>query len=255
MNPPHANKMLMQDSPKSQAAIEKHGQPEGKPNKCIKPQREGNDQGRDQPQQRSKLERFRRWLKRWKILLQLLVPSIFSIAILLVVVWQAIIYKRQWEVMQKQLAQAKAIQESSDRAWIVVKGAALKKPIKVGERAAAKVLFTNTGKTPAQETVTLTWIVISKPTPKEKLERTDISERSSGTHAPGVEYEADIETQDALTREEVDALISDSYRLYVYGTISYDDVFGHHWTDDFCLFNRPAETTYLVTCSELSKSH
>jgi len=180
---------------------------------------------------------------------------------------QALIYFCQLKEMQKAshaaTKAAKAAEDSvilaektrlDQRAWIGIKGAVLTKQIKPGERPAATVRFTNTGRTPAQRTKIRMWIVMSKPTSNENLERPEISEVSSGPLPVDAVYEANIEMRDALTQEQVDGLITDTYRLYVYGTIAYDDMFGRHWTDDFCFFNQPVGSTYLAPCSESSIS-
>jgi hypothetical protein len=67
------------------------------------PEREADESAEaEAPSTRNYKERFREFLKNWEILLQLIVPSIFSVGVLIVISIQASIYSDQRALMQKQ---------------------------------------------------------------------------------------------------------------------------------------------------------
>lgn len=195
---------------------------------------------------------WRRKIRRWFRVAFRITPAVTGVATLAVIIAQSVIYKGQWQVMQAQLelqgqalAQAKTIQQTSDRAWIVVKGIVLTNPIKAGEHAETYIIFTNAGKTPANNVHYSMWNGIDATgTPFNKLTRPAIEGTGSrAVLAPSADMPQHTKTMRQVSEDAAIGVMNGLYRLYVYGVIEYDDLAGHHSTD-FCFSGRSVNEFY-----------
>jgi hypothetical protein len=75
----------------SQESLKQKSNAKGKTEKAKKP---------DNETPKKKREGLREFLRRWEVLLQLIIPSIFSLGVLIVIAVQAVIYSRQLEQMR-----------------------------------------------------------------------------------------------------------------------------------------------------------
>jgi hypothetical protein len=181
--------------------------------KQDKSKRETKESNQFQQERRDQINkplkgRFQRWLKRWQILLYLVVPSIFSLAIFSVVFWQSFIYRRQWQVMQEQLNQSRESREASDRPWVLVKGASLNVPIQAGKPIVPTITFVNSGKTPASRCNIIWHTAITNETAVDKFPSdvpgyTITTPPSGGILAPNVDANASSPPV-TLSQEQVD---------------------------------------------------
>jgi hypothetical protein len=190
---------------------------------------------------RRRRRRFVLCLQKWSV------PAlILDVLLLAAIITQAVIYVLQWHVMQQQLSQAKAIQEVSDRPWIVVKTITAKNALKKGERFEATIQYVNTGRTPANNTTALVWVNIMNATSAKDLKRSDISGMTSaGVVAPGALIAEDINVP-LETVEEYEQVITDkTFSLYIFGTVTYDIPNGRGQTD-FCYLNDPGTINFLA---------
>jgi hypothetical protein len=179
-------------------------------------------------------------------IMQIWVPIIINAMLLLVVAGQAYIYRRQWEVMQQQLKQAKAIQEVSERPWVVAIGADIKNPPKAGEKIEVTLHLINSGKTPANNTIIQSWMTITNQRSVQKFERTKISTLSNGVVAPSFPITQKIVWDQVLlplTAQNIVAIETHVMSIYVYGVTTYDIPGGRGQTD-FCFIYEPGNTPF-----------
>jgi hypothetical protein len=213
----------------------------------------------------NKRERFREFLERWKVLLQLIVPSIFSLGVLVVIGVQAWIYSDQLEQMKKATKAtrraADAAKISSDaakqsvtlarqnarvdqRAWVAVAGIAGIPT--TGQILKISVGVRNTGKTFAKN---VTMHQVAETIPKGQEPNFDWEENeamfpdlvSKFIIAPTDVYVIDnyLRPYRKLEPSEIESINSGDTLIFVHGKITYDDVFGcNHWTTYCYFFNR-----------------
>ena len=202
-------------------------------------------------------ERCRKWLKRWNTLLQLIVPSVFSAALLITIFVQIWIYERQLSEMKKstkaaaQAAKAaktgiKLARENAhldQRAWVAAID--IKGTPEVGKIFTVNVTASNSGKTFAKN---FTMRVVVEPIkkvgnePNFSLEDPAEAQNESSVSvlAPNGEYVANAELRKErppheVTQEDLDRIRSGEVKIFVHGKMTYDDIFGcPHWTT-FCV--------------------
>jgi len=133
--------------------------------------------------------------------------------------------------------------EISERAWLSVTVAPYPNVhFEVGKPLDIRVTITNTGKTPALDVRSATYrtTINRRDSPSLTLPKpvyTDKDYAMGGTVFPNSHTFGDLVY--LLTPEDVRRIDSMEVRIYVYGRIRYEDVFGsHHWVD-FCTFLLP----------------
>jgi hypothetical protein len=183
---------------------------------------------------------------------QIWLPIFFNAILVFIVGWQAWIYHRQWKIMREQLEHSKEIHQLSERAWIVLKSAALKHPIKVGEAPEISIIFTNTGRTPASNANFKTWVHIADShTPADKLHRPDLPGRpSQGVIPPGMLFSQNIAPRITLTDQTMQRLTREEQQFYLYGLVEYHDIFDHSWMTAFCLTLNIGTGTLFDICPD-----
>lgn len=186
--------------------------------------------------------------RRWFRAALRVTPALTGIAMLAVIIAQAVIYNGQWRVMQEQLRlqgialeQAKEIQRRSDRAWVAVHSVGLDRIVKPWENAFSTVNFVNAGKTPANNVRFEMWTGIDVPAKSfRELKRPTLAGMESQGVIPPVSVPDPQHIQTNVITEALAKSIEGGFmHVYVYGTIQYDDDAGHHSTD-FCFEAREA---------------
>lgn len=224
--------------------IQQPCQTEGKSNQATK---------QDSKSPTNKRERFREFLKRWELLLHLIVPSLFSAVVIIVIAVQAWIYSCQLGEMKKSTdAATRAAKAAEDsvvsakdsshaelRAWVLVVAAGLNVPIKANTPITVSVVFVNEGKTPASEVDTEWWTTIStEENPKNFPRNEPLGAPSKGVLAPSVPFTGVSIPPMVLTDAQITPL-SKGGKYYVYGIVTYKDVFGERHKTEFCLAQYP----------------
>jgi hypothetical protein len=182
--------------------------------------------------------RARSFFKRWKNVLGIVVPSVFSLLLLYVVNKQAVIY-------QAQLDQARI----SDRPWVVVNSVRLKNIIAVGQSVSVSIQFSNTGKTPANNTQIRSWIGATNIKDVKDLPRHEPEGIiSRGVAPPGLPITQNIDGVETVTQSDIAALNDGTLPLYVWGVIDYDlDPKGiRTGKTEFCYINIPKTVDFMA---------
>lgn len=137
----------------------------------------------------------------------------------------------QWRVMHRQIAYIRLDQ----RAWVAVTSITSNSP-QIGQQFGAKIVVKNTGKTFARN---LRVSCFSRLAPKEKTmnfsqiveqEEALAKNRSVGVLAPDAVYGSGVSGEGTITQESFDRFRAGEI-LYIFGRVSYEDVFHRpHWT-------------------------
>jgi hypothetical protein len=228
---------------------------------------------------KNKRERFRKWLQHWNVVFQLIVPSLFSLAVIIVIAIQALIYNKQLTQMKRATRAAtkaaKASKESSDtakksidfaresarldqRAWVTTTTSQLAKPLVIGEKPLVTVSIINSGKTPALNVITGGDADISEELSDVNFNMPIIRIKSKFVLGPGVTGKTTCEgLNPVVDQTEIDDLKNGQrLRLYVRGVITYDDVFGRSHQTTFCAWinGKDLEGPTMHSCGFGNKS-
>ena len=117
---------------------------------------------------------------------------------------------------------------ADQRAWLAVVDVQGTKP-EVGQPFTNKVMVRDTGRTPAKN-VSVDGAFVAYPKQMAVDFRLGIRNQKLGVLSPGGDRSINsrLGNADKLSESEVDQL--KDMNIYVYGTITYDDIFGgHHW--------------------------
>jgi hypothetical protein len=171
------------------------------------------------------------------------VESIFSLALVIVVVIQALIYSRQAKTLD---AQEKIMSQNmmySQRAYVAVP--------KGGAHTANKIVYfsltvVNSGKTPANNVRIGYRVQFSKKEPTGKIENESLEWTHIGVITPGGDFIQSAESARA-TLEESALLSADRLYSYCRGIIYYEDIFRETQHTTFC-FRRQLNTESLRPC-------
>lgn len=163
--------------------------------------------------------------------------SLLNALIVVAIVFQAFIYHKQWKAMQCGLSDTRKAVQYSETAYVAVKDASLTQ-FEVGKKIAAGLTFVNAGNTPAYNERSYCYIELrDKPLPPNLTDFQDIGEEPSMHIIPpngGVRHQL-VETEVVLTDQMRGLVEQGRYQTYVWGIVTYEDIFGReHWTK-FCL--------------------
>jgi hypothetical protein len=125
--------------------------------------------------------------------------------------------------------------QMEQRPIVVVSFINLKDDVKAGEKTSATVAIVNTGRTPAVKAQIVHHIGFAlgqEPPPVSGPEPPE--EPSVAVLAPNVVFPNDVMTEHAITDQEFNGLTIAKYRVFVWGQITYDDLFGNHYRTEFC---------------------
>ncbi|MGH9689879.1 MAG: hypothetical protein ACRD4C_02025 [Candidatus Acidiferrales bacterium] len=122
------------------------------------------------------------------------------------------------------------------RAWVVVKGIANKPEL--NKPWTPQVVFTNTGKTPARDVLASCNCSAGKG---DSLPRTlkAVPYGFPNFIAPNDQFYCTLQGSPKIEQPNLDALESQAVEVFIYGSVTYEDVFGnHHWLT-FCRIMLP----------------
>jgi hypothetical protein len=172
-------------------------------------------------------------------------------------VWsQLSIMTHQLSIMDEQLREMRASTHLEQRAWVACKGGKCRHPISTEGQVNIDLTYSNSGKTPANKVnITCNFIIGQKDFDIESLANNEKTTYSTEVEtersiAPNTTREApwDISTQ-VLTDEVVSKIKSGDLVAYVFGKITYDDVFGERHTTIYSYIINPSTWT-LKACRQ-----
>ena len=137
--------------------------------------------------------------------------------------------RAQWRVMREQLNEMKTSSALDQRAWVGTIDAS-QFTFTLGQNVVVVVPVKNSGKTPALMVTTVaamrTIDAGKVPDFKDLKEPTGV-----GVIQPNAATYMSIFSDQILNKDMMEELTQGKRVLWIYGTITYDDVFGqHHWT-------------------------
>jgi len=181
---------------------------------------------------------FREWLVKWVPLFNAIL-AIFTIVYASVSIFQLRVLHQQAKTMNKQSEIMVSQLIIGQRAWFVVKGVNYEE-VKVGQGVKILISVINSGNTPVLNgTIHSNMGFREKPVPVPMPFNvpTD-AELSTIVVGPKSEMNHIIQAPVALTEEVVSLFDQKRIRLYAWGVIKYDDVFGRPHKTEFCVVSR-----------------
>lgn len=149
---------------------------------------------------------------------------------------------KQWEVTQLSLQEAKLTREIENRAYVNIKSGSLVTALKAGEYPSVSLVVENGGHTPARRTAMRVFVESRDasapepdPLPGVRFDQLDPGRPYSITIVPpNITLNTTVVGTTAMTEELINAINQRKIRLYVWGVMEYDDVFGRHHKSQFC---------------------
>lgn len=134
----------------------------------------------------------------------------------------------------------------SQRAWVTAEDVSLSK-LKVGEPTTAEVKFVNSGSSPALQVVALSGLAITS-TPISVPNRVSQNDNveSRGVLAPKTFFFSELKSGEHTT-QTIQAINAEKIKMYVWGIVEYDDIFGVRHGTKFCFVNYRGGIT-LAAC-------
>jgi len=188
---------------------------------------------------------------------KLFTESVFSLAIVIVVIIQARIYFRQARALDAQLEETRKATRYGQSAYITVKSIGLTK-FNIGELIEAQVVFVNTGNTPAyqvdsftkggmrREPFTFSISDLVKESPDDGIKSGGILGARQDTYTQIVKSRA-LLTDIGIEREK-------HLPYHVWGVVFYTDIFKRRRWTQFCFQRRPGETGFNLGISDANKT-
>ena len=162
-----------------------------------------------------------------------------NIAVLFFLWFQLQHFSKQTAIFQSQLI-------SGQRAWVTLKEAD-HTDIKEGERVGIKLVFTNSGNSPALNLTinsNAQFRSIPVPTPMPLADECAPQDRSKGVVTPHGDFLNIKTTNEILARKQIADIRNRNSRLYAWGRIEYDDIFGERHRTEYCLFSQPGTLSF-----------
>jgi hypothetical protein len=161
---------------------------------------------------------------------------------------QALIYRRQWALMQQGLRETREFMQYSHSAYLTIQSVSLNK-WDVGDRVEVALKLVNAGTTPAYE-VRIYGHISQKAVPFEFARDTALN---IGGEIPGrgiigpngdtshqLLYSKDAVNDEMITKEK-------SNPLHVWGIIIYCDIFKRERWTEFCYVRQPNSVQFAVS--------
>ncbi len=170
------------------------------------------------------------WMQTW-------LPIIFSFLVIVVIIVQAYIYKKQWGAMRGTLEEMKLSREMENRAWIGVKSVEFEEDPHGGYRIAMAVV--NGGNTPANVTIEYVGRDLDGPPPDDASYGDLANKPSQLVLFPHQEFRNNL-----VSVAKPPVIVNPKtpgHAWYIYGTLKYDDIFGHPHSTKFCYFTHVVE--------------
>lgn len=124
------------------------------------------------------------------------------------------------------------------RAWITIKGAEIVE-IKEGQPITAKIVFRNSGKSPALEVTIYNNINLYGQQVPDPMPYGHYSGRGSkSVIGPDSDFGSFITKKEILTMQELQAIRHHKAAIYVYGRVDYRDIFHCQRTTEYCMVNK-----------------
>ncbi|MGD0022132.1 MAG: hypothetical protein ABSC54_07495 [Smithellaceae bacterium] len=124
------------------------------------------------------------------------------------------------------------------RAWVTVKGAELR-GIKEGQPITAKLVFHNSGKTPAMEVTIYNNInLFGQTVPDPMPYGSYVGHISKAVIGPDSDFGSFITKKEILTIQDIQAIVHRKANIYVYGRVDYRDIFHCQRYTEYCLVNK-----------------
>jgi hypothetical protein len=170
---------------------------------------------------------------------------------------QAGAMQKQLEVMQDQAAamqeslnESRISREIENRAFVTMKEVmvegGLQTVVETGE-VTIKLWSVNVGKTPAQNVRAAARAAFLPPVHNLQKLSGRVTEQSHAVLMPGVVFPGRVDT--TVKKDTAEAELAEGKRLYVYGEIFYEDVFGKLRESKFCWYIVSSKKSYLGMCS------
>ncbi len=149
-----------------------------------------------------------------------------------------------------QLGMMKTSLQTTERAWVTVKGITLENLMVAGQEPVAVAGFYNSGHSPAlQLTLHHFHQIVPGLAAKDKPDFRRIADESLAVVGPKSKMMS-TKKYLSVTMEEMSNMAAGRAHLYSYGLIQYRDIFNtDHWTM-FCYRSRDLSDRNLVACSE-----
>jgi hypothetical protein len=140
--------------------------------------------------------------------------------------------------------------EVSNRAWVGIKEATLTKELQAGERPSAIVMYVNKGNTPALRVKVRANMGFTDRQPSEPMANLPgVMEESVGVFLPESDkVGTPVMSTEAMPEDFLRQVNEGKKRLYVWGVIEYEDVFGNAHTTRYCLTQQPGAGRDLDVC-------
>jgi hypothetical protein len=107
--------------------------------------------------------------------------------------------------------------------------------MKEGEKASFGFMITNTGKTPAKN-VSQSTSYIFLPLNEKFVPHYPGAPQKVGVIQPNARVRAQAPDTERITKPIINSLTSDTYRFYVFGKVTYDDISGRDHHTMFCIY-------------------
>jgi len=148
-----------------------------------------------------------------------------------------------------QINMMKTSLQTTERAWITIKGVTLGKGMVAGEEIPLSAGFQNSGHSPALHVTVKHLVAISSTLPFEAKLNFPNSPPTQSLAVLGPDSKMMSHVQHSVTIEDMNNLIAQKAYLYSFGIIEYVDIFdANHWTT-FCYRSKSLSDLNLVACS------
>lgn len=174
--------------------------------------------------------------------------NLFNLIIAFAVVAQVAIYRRQWEVMRKQFEFVMI----GERAYVGVVNVLLDNPLAVGQAPSFAVVISNTGRTPAWGVIAYVRLIMHHVSlgeavefwPPEQVKSGELGGLIGAGERRTMHYPQE---KPKLTSSQLEALTTESLKLYVIGEGHYRDFQGVEHTFPFRAIYSPSFARFLMT--------
>lgn len=146
-----------------------------------------------------------------------------------------------------QIKMMKSSLQTTERAWITIKGSTIQRPLVAGENVPVMAGFYNSGHSPALHLTSKHFITVAPSLSLETMRKQfDVPTGSTGVIGPDTKHTNTVEH--FITVEDLSNLTAQRANLYSFGIIEYTDIFDtHHWTI-FCYRSASLSELNLVAC-------
>jgi hypothetical protein len=192
-------------------------------------------------------------------------PIVFNGLIVIVIITHAYYYKEQRDVMLEQaklttrsIEEAQKTRELENRPYVTLNAISFNNTFNSTKPMTLSAHFYNSGKTPALNVQVYPVIGFSRVGSEIEVENTvdSIKKNQSSFDRAGFASSRAILPSERGYDSVIEFTLRDKYKeaivngenLHYQGIIEYDDVFGKHWSTEFCLYNASPDTVDFEYC-------